>query len=81
MNISQGAAGIIPPIRTIRRCIRLYRQNEGMPNPIPLVASEMIIPEEFKFTTHGEQLLLFDNGKGSSSSGGSRHVEKGGPKK
>ena len=67
INISQGAAGIMPPIRTIRRCIRRYRQNEGIPHPIPLVASEMDIPEEFKPTTHGEQFLLFDNGNGSGS--------------
>ena len=66
INISQSAAGIMPPIRTIRRCIRRYRQNEGISHPIPLVASEMDIPEEFKSTTHGEQFLLFDNGNGSS---------------
>ena len=66
INISDGAAGKILPIRTIRRCIRRYRQNEGIPHPIPPVASEMDIPEEFKFTTHGEQFLLFDNVKGSS---------------
>ena len=46
INISDGAAGIIPPIGTIRRCIRRYRQNEGIPHPIPPVASEMDIPEE-----------------------------------
>ena len=60
INISHGAAGIIPPIRTIKRCIRRYRQNEGISHPIPLVASEMDIPEEFKITTHGKQFLLFD---------------------
>ena len=67
VNIGDGAASIIAPIRTIRRCIRRYRQNLGVPHPIPLVSSEMDIPEEFKLTTHGEQFLLFDNGKCSSS--------------
>ena len=67
VDISDGAASIIPPMRTIRRCIRRYRQSVGIPHPIPLGSSEMDIPEGLKLTTHGEQFLLFDSGKGSSS--------------
>ena len=67
VNISEGAASIIPPIRIIIRCIRRYRQNVGIFHPIPLVSSEMDIPEKFEITTHREQFLLFDNGKSSSS--------------
>ena len=54
INISHSATGIITPIRTIRRCIRRYGQNEGITHPIPPVASEMDILEEFKLTAHGE---------------------------
>ena len=61
-NISEQASTHIPAIRTIRRGIRRYRQHAGNPHPVPQTPEEIVIPDEYKVTSRGEDFLLYDGG-------------------
>lgn len=61
-NVSEQAAVHIPAIRTIRRGIRRYRQQAGNPHPVPQTREEIVIPDEYKVTSNGENFLLYDGG-------------------
>lgn len=62
--LSQTAAVALPAVPNIRRCIRRYKQQVSAPLPLPSDRSSLVIPDEYKSLSGGEQFLLYDSGVG-----------------
>ena len=62
INISEGAAAIIPSVGSLRRNIRHARQDRNMP-PNPLTKNDIpVLPQQYQETTTGDNFLMFDSG-------------------
>ena len=61
-GMTDGASTQLPAIQHIRRNIRRQKQSVSAPHPLPSNPADIIIPEEYKVTSHGEKFLLYDSG-------------------
>ena len=61
-NVSQSAAAQLPLTRSIRRAIGRHKQYTGNPRPILQDVATMVVPDQLKVTSTGDDLLLFDSG-------------------
>ena len=61
-NVSLSAAAQLPLTRSIRHAIRRHKQYTGNPHPIHQDVATMVVPDELKVTSTGDDFLLFDFG-------------------
>jgi hypothetical protein len=61
-TITRDAAAKLPTVHHLRRDIRRVRQRANNPIPVPLTAEELVIPDQYKSTSDGQNFLLYDSG-------------------
>ena len=61
-NCPKSVASKLPLMGTIKRNIRLMRQQNCAGPALPLNRSEIIVPYDFSRTFNGDSLLMFDSG-------------------
>lgn len=63
-GMSEAASVQMVPLRHIRRQIRRARQEVRLPIPLPTDRSSLVLPDQYKTLSSGEEFLLFDSGVG-----------------
>ena len=58
-QVSAALAGQLPQVRNMKQGIRRARRRVGTPLPSPSNLQELDIPEQFKKTTAGNEILLY----------------------
>ena len=59
-GLSAAAAAQIPELNTVRRVVRRQRQQADNPLPLPVDLAAMEVPDVYRMTVTGEQLLQAD---------------------
>jgi hypothetical protein len=62
-DLTEEERAQFPPLYTLSRNIRRWRQIEENAPPVPQERHGYVIPEEFQFLQNGEQFLQFDSGQ------------------
>ena len=59
-TISRDAAARLPTVHHLRRDIRRVRQRANNPIPVPLAAEDLVISDQCKTTSDGQDFLLYE---------------------
>ncbi|KAK6183266.1 hypothetical protein SNE40_010777 [Patella caerulea] len=62
VNLPEGTAAQLPPIRHLKRAVRRFKNTAGNPQPLPPTQHAMEIPEQYKEIFNGERFLLYHSG-------------------